>query len=220
MFSYYGSKIRIAKKYPAPLCDCIIEPFAGSAQYSLIHFEKNVILYEKYERLYNVWKYLQSASKDDILALPSIKKKGNMRHAYLSEAENDLICFCGNRGTPKPHSTAGNYSNTETWWESRKKWIADNLYRIHHWEIILGDGMDAENRLATWFIDPPYQHGGWRYVHGEIDYTKLRDWALSREGQVIVCEDSRADWMDFVPVSKQYAQRGYKNEVMYYRRGL
>jgi len=217
MISYYGSKIRVASVYPAPKYDTVIEPFAGSAQYSLLHFEKNVVLYEKYDRLFRVWKYLQEASPSDILALPSVKRKTIQRHAYLTEAENDIVSFCGNRGTPKPHKTTGNYSNAETWWENRKKWIAENLYRIRHWDIILGDGMDAENRVATWFIDPPYQHGGRRYVHNKIDYPALGEWSKSRLGQVIVCENDKADWMEFVPLKRQYAQRGYKNEMIYYQ---
>jgi len=35
MFSYYGSKSKIVDCYPAPRYDKIIEPFAGSARYSL-----------------------------------------------------------------------------------------------------------------------------------------------------------------------------------------
>lgn len=36
-FSYYGSKSKIAQHYPAPRGSLIIEPFAGSAAYSLRH---------------------------------------------------------------------------------------------------------------------------------------------------------------------------------------
>lgn len=35
MWSYYGTKKKIAKYYPSPQYDKIIEPFAGAAQYSL-----------------------------------------------------------------------------------------------------------------------------------------------------------------------------------------
>jgi site-specific DNA-adenine methylase len=37
MFSYYGSKSKIVKYYPCPAHDKIIEPFAGSARYSLLN---------------------------------------------------------------------------------------------------------------------------------------------------------------------------------------
>jgi site-specific DNA-adenine methylase len=35
MWSYYGGKSKIVQYYPDPKYDTIIEPFAGSAQYSL-----------------------------------------------------------------------------------------------------------------------------------------------------------------------------------------
>ena len=35
MFYYYGRKKQIAKYYPEPKYDTIVEPFAGSAAYSL-----------------------------------------------------------------------------------------------------------------------------------------------------------------------------------------
>lgn len=46
MWTYYGTKKRIAKNYPAPIYDTIIEPFAGAAQYSLYgdNWKKKVIL--------------------------------------------------------------------------------------------------------------------------------------------------------------------------------
>ena len=45
MFSYYGSKSKIIKKYPKPIYNDIIEPFAGSSCYS-IEFgkDKNVCI--------------------------------------------------------------------------------------------------------------------------------------------------------------------------------
>ena len=47
-FSYFGSKYRLAKCYPQPQCDEIVEPFAGSAGYALLYPEKQVTLYEIY----------------------------------------------------------------------------------------------------------------------------------------------------------------------------
>jgi len=47
-FGYYGGKFRAAPHYPAPLHKTIIEPFAGSAGYAMRHYERQVILIEKY----------------------------------------------------------------------------------------------------------------------------------------------------------------------------
>ena len=52
VFYYYGRKKQIVSYYPSPNFDTIIEPFAGSAAYSLngYNWKKNVILVEKDER--------------------------------------------------------------------------------------------------------------------------------------------------------------------------
>lgn len=47
MFSYYGSKSKLVNLYPEPLHDTIIEPFAGSARYSLKYWDKDIYLIEK-----------------------------------------------------------------------------------------------------------------------------------------------------------------------------
>jgi hypothetical protein len=31
----------------------------------------------------------------------------------------------------------------------------------------------------------------------DIDYTQLSEWCKSRNGQVLVCENSKADWLEF-----------------------
>ena len=44
-------------------------------------------------------------------------------------------------------------------WNRTKPFIAQNLNKIKHWEIRKDDYRNIENEDATWFIDPPYQHG-------------------------------------------------------------
>jgi 16S rRNA G966 N2-methylase RsmD len=58
---------------------------------------------------------------------------------------------------------------------------------------------DIDNHAATWFIDPPYQKAGKRYKQNRVDYVHLGHWAKERRGQVIVCEQEGADWLDFQP---------------------
>lgn len=43
-FRYFGSKWLVGKHYPAPMHETIVEPFAGSACYSLHHFDRKVVL--------------------------------------------------------------------------------------------------------------------------------------------------------------------------------
>jgi 16S rRNA G966 N2-methylase RsmD len=80
-----------------------------------------------------------------------------------------------------------------------KKRIANDLYKIRHWKIKQGDYRDIPNESATWFIDPPYQNGGHKYTQGNgaIDFHRLAEWCKERQGQVIVCENTKADWLPF-----------------------
>lgn len=62
---------RNSYKYPKPKYSCVIEPFAGSASYSMRYYDRNIVLYESDEFIYNIWEYLIKASRDDILGLTS-----------------------------------------------------------------------------------------------------------------------------------------------------
>ena len=53
--------------YPPPKNVKIIEPFAGSAKYSLKYWQNDVILVDKYDVVINIWKWLQQCSKSDIM---------------------------------------------------------------------------------------------------------------------------------------------------------
>jgi site-specific DNA-adenine methylase len=63
MFNYYGSKSKIVDYYPPPKFDKLIEPFAGSARYSLKWWNKQVTICDLNEDVIDVWKWLQSCSK-------------------------------------------------------------------------------------------------------------------------------------------------------------
>ncbi len=56
MFYYYGRKKQVAKYYPVPNFSTIVEPFAGSAAYSLYgeNWKKDVILVEKDRRVFDL----------------------------------------------------------------------------------------------------------------------------------------------------------------------
>ena len=78
--------------------------------------------------------------------------------------------------------------------------IKGNLHKIKHLKILHSSYIDLENIKATWFIDPPYQFGGSAYVENKIDFSHLADWCKTREGHVIVCENTKADWLPFIPM--------------------
>ena len=65
-FTYYGGKYRAAPKYPAPRHETIVEPFAGSAGYSVRHFARDVRLYDVDPIIVGVWSYLTRTPADEI----------------------------------------------------------------------------------------------------------------------------------------------------------
>lgn len=209
MWSYYGAKTRLAKFYPKPIFDKIIEPFAGSARYSLLHFEKEVTLIDAFGTIIEIWKWLQQCSQQDILSLPKYEVGDRI---ILSEcsclAEYEFLRFLLQEGT-----TGGNkvYAFGLKNYESRKKRIASELFKIKHWNFIHGSYESVENEAATWFIDPPYQIGGhkYKYSNKNIDFFQLGNWCKGRTGQVIVCENMQADWLPFTAI-KQH--KGLNNQ--------
>lgn len=201
MWSYYGTKKKISKYYPKPIHDTIIEPFAGAGQYSLFgnNWKKQVILIDKYKVIVDIWKYLIRAKKEDILKLPDMFENNNIdNHNELLPEEKYLIGFCINCGSACPKKTAKKYNN----WNKQKIIIANNLYKIKHWKVFYNEYINIPNKKATWFIDPPYQFGGewYRESNKKIDYQSLGEWCKSRKGQIIVCENTKANWLDFKPL--------------------
>ena len=50
-----GPKAKIVGQYPKPTKDKIIEPFAGTAQYALKYFDREIEIYDKYELIVNLF---------------------------------------------------------------------------------------------------------------------------------------------------------------------
>jgi 16S rRNA G966 N2-methylase RsmD len=198
MFSYYGSKSKIVHLYPAPKHSLIIEPFAGSARYALKYFERDVILIDKYTVIIDVWKYLQSASEKDILGLPELKRGESVEDYNLTQVEKAFLGFLVCMGLESPRKRVG-FGNLKR----DLKRVSRQLFKIRHWKLIHGE-YDCVDTTATWFIDPPYFKGGEHYVHStkQINFNKVSEFARTRKGQVIVCENSSADWMPFIKLIK------------------
>ncbi len=203
MFSYYGSKSKIVNFYPYPKYDKIIEPFAGSARYSLLHYKKDITLVDKYDKIVKIWKWLQQACPNDILKMPTPKLKETIkREDYDCDEQFWLMGFIIQQGVSRPGLTVSPYAYNKI--KQQKEWISKHLYKIKHWEIIHGDYVDIKNEECTWYIDPPYQYGGeyYKISNKHLDYSELAEWCKTRNGQVIVCENSKADWLPFRKLSK------------------
>jgi len=213
MFYYYGRKQKIFDKYPEPEFDLIIEPFSGSAAYSMNYYKKDVILIEKDVRIAKLWQYLIDVEPDEILSLPIIDKGislNNEEYDYLTDNQKSLIGFFLNPGSSQPKKSPGKFC---AWTEKNRLKVSEDVMKVKHWKIINSDYKDIENLEATWFVDPPYQLQGKWYKHSNkfIDYNELGDWCLDRNGQTIVCENMGADWLPFEELIKL---RGQKNTNM------
>lgn len=221
MFYYYGMKRSYIEEYPSPKYKKIIEPFAGSATYSMRYWYHDVVLFEKDERLYKLWKYLiNKATKKRILSLPILKQCDRIDHKkfnYLKEEEKYLIGYniqYSSSPSIKPSANLG----FNKWNEKNRKKIAENLYKIKHWKIYNESYENLKNYKGTWFIDPPYQgKGGEQYKHNNkhINYKHLAKWCRERKGQIIVCENKEGKWLPFKKL-KKICQKGKNNIEMVY----
>lgn len=219
MFYYYGRKERIFKEYPKPKHDIIIEPFAGSAAYSMNYHERNVILVEKDEKVAALWKYLIEVSPDEIMSLPLLVKGQSLNDeefSYLTEVQKYLIGFYLNPGSAQPKKSPGKFC---AWHEKNKIKLSKEVNKVKHWQVIHGDYTEAPNETATWYVDPPYQGNGgqyYRYGNKKFDYDSLREWIMTKNGQIIVCENTEANWMDFKPLVDIQGQKKKTTEVIFY----
>jgi 16S rRNA G966 N2-methylase RsmD len=221
MWSYYGSKGQIADLYPPPIEPKIIEPFAGSAKYALRYWQREVLLIDKYPVIVNLWKWLQQCSPNDILKLPRKMESGDRvsNYKYDHEQCKILMGFLVGRAVQAPRDKIADRNaimrpNNLNFYLKK---IAGDLHKIKHWKIELGSYEDLPNEKATWFIDPPYQFGGHVYPMSNkfIDYPALAKWSAERKGQIIVCENTKADWMDFKPMKRQRGSSGTTTEAIW-----
>src|ERR1017187_10399378 len=105
MFHRFGSKWRIAPRYPAPVCETIIEPFAGSAGYSLRYPHHQVRLYDLDAIVCGIWDYLIKVSEAEVMALPTdIRHVDELRG--VPQEGRWVVGFWMNKGTTMPSKMA------------------------------------------------------------------------------------------------------------------
>ncbi|MCP2727329.1 hypothetical protein [Limnofasciculus baicalensis] len=216
MFYYYGRKKQIAKYYPLPLFNTIIEPFAGSAAYALSsnNWKKRVILVEKDERVASIWKWLiYKATPEEIMNMPNLEVGDKTSEFFHIIHAVTKMAF--------KYKTIKTTPLLARNWQISKRYIAANLYKVKHWEIICGDYTDAPNVEATWFIDPPYQFEsgkGYQYGSEGINYEELARWVMTRKGEVICCEGDGANYLSFKPLTILSGVAGKRNrELIFYK---
>jgi site-specific DNA-adenine methylase len=206
-FSYYGAKWRDAlNNYPSPKQDTIIEPFAGSAGYSLRYANHKIILCEIDPVLSEVWRYLIRVKAKEILAIPDLDREGTVDSLKVPQEAKWLVGFWLNRGAASPRQSPSKWMREGlrpgSFWGPRvRQTIASQVDTIRHWQIFNCSYADycPTSRAATWFVDPPYETAGRHYRFGseQMDYAALGVWCRSRRGEAIVCENEGATWLPF-----------------------
>jgi len=215
-FPYYGSKARIAKFYPEPQHRTICEPFAGAAAYSQRYWEHDVILNDLNPNVVRAWEFLITAKRSDILALPNVHYGLRLETlTQLSDGERALMGFYSYDGFA---GVAGRAVGKRCLWNDRKAKLAELVFHFDHWHVFQMSWdtlpQDAE---TTWFIDPPYQFGGEHYTcsNRNINFAALAAWCRGREGQVIVCENTKATWLPFRPLVKLHGIKHTTTEAVF-----
>lgn len=208
MFYFYGGKHRLARFYPNPGYKVVVEPFAGSAAYSVAHLvgvhgtptADKVILVEKDKRVYDTWVKLLAMDVEDIVNY-TIPEAGERTSDFLL-----MTSACSNRiaRTQEMIVTTRMPVVLRRMFKQIAKALPHLKGRV---EVIHGDYTEAPEIQATWFIDPPYHVGsraqqrGMGYAEGcnsaSLDYSALAKWCQKRKGQKIVCEQDGADWLPF-----------------------
>lgn len=220
MFGYYGGKYKLVDYYPSPKMSHIVEPFAGSAQYALRWFDRDVTLIDRDSKIVGIWNWLKECSISDVMGLPDLGRGGEYNKIVWScQAEADFMGYLIKYASADPgRKVSANILRDRP---NRVKYslekAAGNLYKIKHWKVVHGSYEDAEDIAATWFIDPPYVCGGHKYKYGSslLNYHELAKWCLSRKGQLIVCENGAADWLPFRELKMHKGGYGSKMEKIY-----
>lgn len=218
-FSFYGGKWRdTPKRYPKPEYQTIVEPFAGSAGYSMRYADRGVILFEIDPVIAAVWKYLIHVKPREILAIPDLPSEGHVDDLDICEEARWLVGFWLNTGTASPRKRPSKWMRNDIlpgsyWGERVRNTIARQVESIRHWKVY-NESYDqcGVSGPATWFVDPPYQRAGKHYKFGasQIDYKELAGWCKVRQGQVIVCENDGADWLPFESIGNTKTTRAGK----------
>lgn len=220
MFPYFGRKMKIHGRYAPPLHEHIVEPFAGSASYALLHHAKHVTICEKNQMIAQVWRFLiEKLSEKHIAKWPDELKKGqDLRELKISVEERRYIGFWAQPGSSRPGYTVTEFGEKQ--WSRAKQFIRGHLPIIRKWTLIEGDYSLAPDVEATWFIDPPYYVAGGTYLTflEPEEYKALGKWCLKRRGQLIVCEGAGADWLPFKKLCDFTSFEGRKSIELVYTR--
>lgn len=223
-FPYYGSKWRLAPRYPAPRHRRLVEPFAGSAGYAVFHHAHEVELYDLNPAVVGVWQYLLRVSERELRRLPDRVERVDVMP--LPQEARWLIGFWANTAQVYPARAPSSWARSGRWpgkfWGAHvRDRLAMQLRFIRHWKVFHRSWEEISLGSATWFVDPPYrglQGDHYRAFRlGEDTYPRIARWCSTLPGQVLVCESAGASWLPFRFFADAAALRGRSAEALWTR---
>lgn len=135
MVYYYGRKRRLARYYPQPAFDRIIEPFAGAASYALNgeNWKKDVLLVEKDRRMVDVWEWLiGEATAETIRALPELTIGERSSEFMVIVHGVSKMDYCRETTLVTPVM--------EKNWEASRRFMINNIHKVKAWKILTSRG--------------------------------------------------------------------------------
>lgn len=180
-------------------------------------------------RTYSIWEFLTSPDAYAIVmdTVPDNVEPGVKISEIIPGSYPGLVEICRAEANQGTQGAKGVHDQVTSMgakcWKVRRK-LLEVIPEVRNWRVTNVNYNDLANVNATWFIDPPYSNAaGTRYRMGSdlIDYSQLGWWCLNRRGQVIVCENAGASWLDFQPIEhprvsiRSRYQKADAREVMY-----
>ena len=230
-FRWFGSKWQVAKHYGSPRSSIVIEPFAGSAGYSVYWNCPSVQLYDVDEQICLLWDWLINSSVQDVKDLPDYIDSNEQIYEYppaITQLIGRWLKYSIDGGLPK-NSALSMYKRYVAYWRDNihnefhkhgacifwspaiKNRIIRQKPLISKWTIEQCSYEKIPNKDAHWFIDPPYQNPSvgkrYRYGSSRIDYSFLSTWVKARSSAVDVCEQAGAAWLPFTPLRTTVNQK-------------
>ena len=232
MFYYYGAKKALAAYYPNPRGNRIIEPFGGSAAYSVYHMIRDnsisAVVIEKDIRVVELWNRLLSIGINGVKSVqcPPIGEKTTDYFVMVS-ATGNAVNKCKSMTVTKRMPRI---------FEIMKKQVCIALPIISdRIKVINGNYTESLSMIEsndTVFVDAPYAPnargstgsvygGGKGYAKGcdsdSLNYFELANYVLecARKAHVIVCDYSDADWLSFQVLKKttDSQKKGYQEGI-------
>lgn len=184
-FPRYGSMWAKAKgaggksAYPGPrflragVPDLLVERFAGSAGWSLVHGAyMRALLVDSDEAVCGTWAYLIGTSASEVMRIPDVAPDGSVDDlAGWPQEVRWLVGFWLNRGKSSPAKRPSKamregFKPSSFWGEHPRRRIASQLSAIRRWRVVHGNYDAAakqpefDPRRASVLDDPPFLGAG------------------------------------------------------------